>query len=79
MLKTNPDLLDERDERILLTLAACNLNVSEVANRLYMHRNTVTYHTEKVKRLTGLDPRDFYDLHKLLTRMKRGGLNRGKK
>lgn len=36
-----------------------NLNVSETARQLYIHRNTLMYRLEKVKRLTGLDVRIF--------------------
>lgn len=45
----------------------CNsMNVGEVARQLFMHRNIVTYHLDKVKRQTGLDPRRFYDLVELV-------------
>lgn len=36
-----------------------NLNVSETARQLYIHRNTLMYRLEKVKKLTGLDVRIF--------------------
>jgi carbohydrate diacid regulator len=34
---------------------------SEVANKLYIHRNTVAYRLDKIASLTGLDPRRFDD------------------
>ena len=43
-----------------------NMNIGEVSRQLFMHRNTVTYHLDKVKRQTGLDPRRFYDLIELV-------------
>lgn len=43
-----------------------SMNVGEVSRQLFMHRNTVTYHLDKVKRQTGLDPRRFYDLVELV-------------
>lgn len=57
---------DERARKVILTLADANLNVNETARRLFMHRNSVEYHIEKVKRNTGLDPTKFHDLCKLL-------------
>ena len=38
-----------------------NLNVSETARKLYVHRNTLVYRLEKVKKITGLDLREFED------------------
>ena len=39
----------------------CSLNISAAARELYMHRNTMMYRLDKIKRLTGLDIRLFYD------------------
>jgi len=36
-----------------------NLNVSETSRRLFVHRNTLVYRLEKIKRQTGLDLRRF--------------------
>ena len=41
------------------TFLACGLNVSLSARRLYMHRNTLIYRLNALKRKTGLDLRDF--------------------
>lgn len=38
-----------------------NLNLSEAARKLYIHRNTLVYRLEKVQRLTGFDLRQFDD------------------
>lgn len=38
-----------------------NLNVSETSRKLFLHRNTLVYRLEKIKRLTGLDLRKFDD------------------
>ena len=63
--------MTERDKEIIIALADCNMNESEVARRLYLHRNGVVYHLNSVKKKTGLDPTNFYDLVKL------GGIVRG--
>ena len=36
-----------------------NLNISETARDLFMHRNTLVYHLEKLQKKTGLDIRKF--------------------
>lgn len=38
-----------------------NLNVSETSRKLFVHRNTLVYRLEKIKKLTGLDLREFED------------------
>lgn len=38
-----------------------NLNLSEAARNLYIHRNTLIYRLEKLQRITGLDLRNFED------------------
>ena len=37
------------------------LNISETARDLYLHRNTLVYHLEKIEKKTGLDIRRFED------------------
>ena len=44
-----------------------NLNISETARELFLHRNTLVYHIEKLKKKTGLDIRDFSDAYTLKT------------
>jgi len=38
-----------------------NLNISETARQLYVHRNTLVYRLEKIQKKTGLDVRRFDD------------------
>lgn len=38
---------------------ADNLNVSQAAKHLYLHRNTLVYRLSKITTLTGLNPRNF--------------------
>lgn len=39
---------------------------TDVARAIFVHRNTVLYHLNKVKQQTGLDARRFYDLVELV-------------
>lgn len=43
-----------------------DLNISKTAEALFMHRNTLLYRIEKIKGLTGLDPKKAKDLFTLL-------------
>jgi len=50
------------DTETLLTIQKFfenNLNVSETARKLFVHRNTLVYRLEKIKKITGLDIREF--------------------
>lgn len=38
-----------------------DLNLSDTARQLYIHRNTLVYRLDKVQRQTGLDLRSFDD------------------
>ncbi|MBQ9118326.1 MAG: helix-turn-helix domain-containing protein [Clostridia bacterium] len=52
------------DEEMLLTAKEFlrgNLNVSETARSMYLHRNTLTYRLDKIERETGLNIRVFAD------------------
>jgi carbohydrate diacid regulator len=36
-----------------------NMNITDTAKKIYVHRNTLLYRLEKIKQYTGLDPRKF--------------------
>lgn len=56
--------IDALDQETLFTIQRFfenNLNVSETSRKLFVHRNTLVYRLEKIKKLTGLDLREFED------------------
>lgn len=56
--------IDNLDQETLFTIQKFfenNLNVSETSRKLFVHRNTLVYRLEKIKKLTGLDLREFDD------------------
>jgi carbohydrate diacid regulator len=56
--------IDTLDQETLFTINKFfenNLNVSETSRKLFVHRNTLVYRLEKIKKLTGLDVREFDD------------------
>lgn len=58
------DLPGDLDDETLMTINKFfenNLNVSETARQLFVHRNTLVYRIEKIQKSTGLDLRNFED------------------
>ena len=61
---THLDVYKRQDQETLFTIQRFfenNLNVSETSRGLFVHRNTLVYRLEKIKKLTGLDLREFDD------------------
>ena len=62
VFKKNPiETLDDDTLETINRFFENNLNVSETSRKLYVHRNTLVYRLEKIKKLTGLDLREFDD------------------
>ena len=60
VFKKNP--IEALDQETLLTIDKFfenSLNVSETSRKLFVHRNTLVYRLEKIKKITGLDLREF--------------------
>ena len=55
------DIFEEEELTTVYTFFDNNLNISETARRLYVHRNTLVYRLEKIQKKTGLDVRVFDD------------------
>ena len=55
---------EQFDKETLMTVNAFfenNLNISETARQMYLHRNTLGYRLEKIMKTTGLDVKKFDD------------------
>jgi len=59
--KGSIDILDDETLFTIDSFFENNLNVSETSRKLFVHRNTLVYRIEKIKKLTGLDLREFDD------------------
>lgn len=57
--KSSIDSLDRETLDTIFKFFENNLNVSETSRKLFVHRNTLVYRLEKIKKLTGLDLRGF--------------------
>ncbi|WP_210469744.1 CdaR family transcriptional regulator [Sporosarcina sp. 6E9] len=54
------EYLDDEDTlKMLETFVQCNLNISETAKELYMHRNSLQYRLDRFLEKTGIDVRQF--------------------
>ena len=56
--------MDVKDKELMVTgeeYLNNDLNVSETARVLYIHRNTLLYRLNKLEKITGLDLRKFND------------------
>ena len=57
--KGSIDSLDNETLETITKFFENNLNVSEASRKLFVHRNTLVYRLDKIKRITGLDLREF--------------------
>lgn len=53
--------IDDETEELLDELFRQNLNISRTAKELFMHRNTLIYRLDKIRKSTGLDATSFDD------------------
>lgn len=54
-------ITDKELFRTVKTFLDCNMNLSEAAKKLRLHRNTLIYRLNRIKKEAGLDPRKFKD------------------
>ena len=64
--------LSERQREVIKAFADCNMNASVTAKRTFTDRNNIYYHIREIRRKTGLNPRCFKDLNKLLSILEKG-------
>ena len=56
-----PDVFNEETTTTIQKFFENNLNISETARQLYVHRNTLVYRLERLEKILGLDIRRFDD------------------
>lgn len=59
--KESINILDSETIYTIQKFFENSLNLSETARKLFVHRNTLVYRLDKIKKLTGLDLREFDD------------------
>lgn len=58
------ETLDEEDLKTVQRFFDNDLNISETARQMYVHRNTLVYRLERIEKAVGLDVRKFEDAMK---------------
>lgn len=53
--------LADKDRKILDVYFSCDCRLKEASEKLFIHKNTLQYHLDKVHKMTGYDPRSFRD------------------
>ena len=56
-----PDVFSEENMITIQKFFENNLNISETARQLFVHRNTLVYRLERLEKIIGLDIRKFED------------------
>ena len=59
-------MLTDLDKSVLVAFAECGMNKCKAAQKAYMHRHSVTYYLDLVKKKTGLDPYNLFQLAQLV-------------
>lgn len=63
--------LSRRRREVILALAENDMNAAKTAREIYLSVSCVQYHIGEIRRETGLDPRRFYDLVRLVNMARR--------
>lgn len=58
--------LTETDARVILSMTENGMRVKAVADKLHYNRSTVDYHIKKIHEITGLNPKELFDLQRLI-------------
>ena len=65
--------LTESDLLVLRGYANNNMNAFQTAHNIFFSRRVVYYHLNAIKRKTGKNPRNFYELQELLQMFEKKG------
>lgn len=71
------ELLTRMDVDVLMAFAKCDMRVCKASRDTFYHRNTFEWHLARIRSKTGLNPKKFYDLIKLVNaveEMERNGV-----
>ena len=69
--------MTEFDIETILAFAENNMNIVKAAKKMYVHRNTIVYRIDKIRKETGLNAKSFYDLAKLVKMVEEGSMENG--
>lgn len=55
-----------KQAEIILAYAECNMNTVAAGRKVYMSEGSFSYHLTQIRKQTGLNPKRFYDLCRLV-------------
>jgi sugar diacid utilization regulator len=58
--------LSNLDREIIMAFAKYDMKPYRVSQNIYLAKGTIMYHVKKIKQITGLDIRKFYELCELI-------------
>lgn len=58
--------MTEKQAEIILAYAECSMNTVAAGRKVYMSEGSVSYHLTQIRKQTGLNPKRFYDLCRLV-------------
>lgn len=64
--------MTEDRKKVIFTYAECSMNAEKASRILFMAPESVRYHLRATHEVTGLDPRNFWDLVKLIKNINDG-------
>ena len=65
------ELMTKRQAEAILAFANNGMRLTAAALELYTTGATISYHLDKVREQTGMNPRDFFDLYELVDMARR--------
>ena len=65
--------MEDRDKKLLKAYAENDMSMKKTGDAVYLHYNSIRYRFRLIQQETGLDPRNFYDLEKLLAMIDKQG------
>lgn len=57
--------MDKIDAKMIVAFARCGMRLRTAADMVFYNKGTLVYRFDRIKRETGLDPRNFFDLVEL--------------
>lgn len=57
--------MNDMQRRVIIALAQNDMSINGAAKAMCYYRSTIDYHISRIRDITGLNPRKFFDLIKL--------------
>ena len=58
-------MMNDLQKQVIITYAKNDMCIDRTAKAMHYRRSTIGYHIERIRTITGLNPRNFFDMIKL--------------